>query len=267
MNNWSAKSRAQLLSRVKKLSAQRFGEKGLGLSVEQWRASDAEEQQILEEYAENIPYLAVSRCPLCNQALEVTIDTMGLDGPWWWKHCPVDLAPHIACDHFQVFLGALNLNGRQPNEVTKTVIAGPSLPFVNDRLLQMDGVVAVLSEISIDPGYQGYMIAYFSEEPLDQADLHQEWRHETYGLLNDDGEPVAAEQKLDLWNFNLADWLGQGKLYFISPQDDSLKLGVEMPSRYENMEGIKMEQSITNGEIWLLEPPDGEETAIYEPAN
>ncbi len=267
MNSWSLESRSRLLSRVKELSAQRFGDRGLALPVKEWRASKAEEQQLLMEYAENIPYLAVSRCPICKQTLEVTIDTNGLDGPWWWKYCPVVLAPDICCEHFQVFLGALDLRGRQPREVTETVIVGPSLPFVNDRLMQIDGVVAVLSEISIEPGYQAYMIAYFSEEPLDQSELHQEWRKETYGLVNDDNVPVASEQKLDLWNFNLSDWLGQGKLYFISPDDDSLTLEEEMPSKYENTEGIKMQQSITNGEIWLREPPHGGKTAIYEPAN
>ena len=133
--------------------------------------------------------------------------------------------------------------------------------------MQIDGVVAVLSEISIEPGYQAYIISYFSEEPLDQSELHQEWRHATYGLMNDDDEPIAAEQKLDLWNFNLADWLGQDKLYFISSDDDSLTLREEMPSKYENMEGIKMQQSITKGQVQLLAPPHGGKTAIYEFAN
>jgi len=267
MNNWSPKSRSQLLSRVKELSAQRFGKKGQELTGTQWRASKAEEQQLIMEYVENIPYLAVSRCPVCEERLEVTIDTTGLGGPWWWKYCPVILAPHISCEHFQVFLGALNLNGKQPLEVTKTVIVGPSLPFVNDRLLQMDGVAAVLSEINIEQGYVAYLVAYFSEEPLDQSELHQEWRHDTYALVNEDGEAVASEQKLDLWNFDLTDWLDQDKLYFISPDDDSLTLKKEMPSKYNNTDGIKKQQSITNGEIWLREAPHGGMTAIYDPAN
>lgn len=253
-----------MLSRVRELYLQRFGDSGVQMSVKDWRASKSEEQQLLMEYAENIPYIAVSRCPICNEKLEVAIDTYGLDGPWWWKDCPVDLPTHMACEHFQIFLGALDLKGRQPLEISRTVIPGPSLPFVTDRLLLIEGVKAVLSAIEIRPGYQGYLTAYYSKEPLEQSELHQEWRHETYSLKNPDGEAVAAEQKLDFWNFYLDDWMGQEKLYFISPGDESLSLKDEMPLVFNRNDGIKMHQSITNGEIQLLEPPLGGETAIYE---
>lgn len=260
-------SRAKLLEEVAELYAQRFGEAGRSLSAEEWRFSQAREQELLMEYAENLPYSEVSRCPICKEALQLPIDVEGLDGPWWWRLCSVDLPPPQGCVHFQVYLGALNWGGRIPNEITRTVMPGPEKPFVIDRLLKMDGVVAVLSSVTIQPGYTGFITSYFSEEPLDQKDLHQEWRKETYLLRNPDGEPVASGQKLDPWNFDLQSWVGQGKLFFIRPGDSSLTLLNELPDEYRQVEGVAMHQYITNGEVQYMEAPQGGETGIYDPVD
>lgn len=255
--------RTQLLTRVQQLVEQRFGEQGRSLSKEQWQASKDEEQRLLMEYAENLVYQSVSRCPICQAELKLPIDTAGLDGAWWWNLCPVDLPAPLACEHFVVFLGALDLQGRSPVEVTRTVIAGPSRPFLIDRLMELEGMTAVISQIPIEPGYTGFLIAYFSKMPIDQADMHQEWRRDSYPLLNANGEPVASGQKLDFWNFHLEDWTGLGKLFFISANDPDCALQETPPPEYSQNLSIDMMQQITNGVIQYQEPPTGGDTGIY----
>ena len=97
---WTKSTREELLSKAKevsmKLSAPGFG----GLSIEELEKLDIEETNLLEEYAENIPFASVSRCPFCETKLEVAIDLIGLDGPWWWATCPVELPAHDSCEHF-----------------------------------------------------------------------------------------------------------------------------------------------------------------------
>ena len=219
---------------------------------------------LLAEYVENVPYLAVSRCPICGQSLEIVIDTAGLDSPWWWDQCPQEFGKPRGCDHFQVFLGAVDLHGRKPAEVdTWGVLPGPGAPYVIPRLLAMDGMQAVISTINIGTGDTAYFIGYFSSEPVSQNDLHQEWRRQTWVIYDEDGNGIARDLVNDPWNFDLAPWLEKEKLLWIEPGDESLGLRNGRPSPYENLPGTRKKQIIGSGKLRLGAPPDGKSN-IYD---
>ena len=146
---WSPEERKILLSRLAEIDAELRPPRSRQLTSPERRKLREEEARLLEEYAENLPVRAVSRCPICRHVLELPIDDEGLDGPWWWSVCPVELPPPRGCEHFQVFLGALDLHGRIPSEVVQGVLPGPGAPFVIERLLSMEGMQAVVSTVAV----------------------------------------------------------------------------------------------------------------------
>ena len=262
--SWNASQRADLLSKIKQLNKDRNGPGNEKFSIEQRQKMYQEENRLIEEYAENIPYHAFSRCPICETVAEMPMDTLGLDGVWWWEFSPVDFAPPDACEHYQVFLGALDLHGRIPHEIMDGVNPGPGVPFVIPRLLKLDSVKAVLTSFQLETGDTAYIVTYFSEEPLDDVDLHQEWRREFYSLLDEDGEPVAAETKQDKWDFDIDYWVGKGKLLWVHAGDESFKLHSALPFPYSKLEGIRDSQVLSQDGVFLYAAPDGGESAMYE---
>lgn len=262
--SWNASQRATLLDEIKQLNAKRKGPEKASYSIEQRREMYQQENRLLEEYAENVPFHAFSRCPFCQSVVEMPMDTLGLDGIWWWKVCPVDFAELETCEHFQVFLGALDLHGRIPHEITDAVGPGPGVPFVIARLLGIESVKAVLSSFQLETGDTAYIVTYFSEEPLDQADLHQEWRREFYSLEDDDDEAVASETKLDPWDYDIESWVEKGKLMWVHAGDESFELHSGSPFPYSSLDGIRESQIITQDGVFLLPAPEGGESAMYE---
>ncbi len=256
--------REKIIKRLQAISDEMSGERLLSLTKQQYQDLEAEEEALLLEYVENLEYIPVSRCPICKKVLSVTVDKEGLDGPWWWKICPVDLPRHDACEHFVTFLGAMDLQGRMPTEADEEVYLGPSIPFVIARLLEMEGMVAVLSSLDDAKGDTIYLIAYFSDKEVPQSQRHQEWRKEGYPLYDEDGNYVVSESKFDPWDFDLEPWLKKGKLIWIAPYDDGLQLREGLPCPYTGLEGIKMNQVAAAGQIRLLSAPQGEENAMYE---
>lgn len=237
---------------------------GRAMSIEDRRALKQEERELLLEYTELLVHVPVSRCPICDTPLEVALDPGGLDGPWWWTTCPVDLPPHRACEHFQVFLGAFDLGNRVPEEATETVTLGPARPFIIERLLAMEGMQAVLSRMTMERGDQLYLVSYFSAEPVPPADLHQEFRREKFTLLDDDGEIVFAESKFDPWQFDFGPWVEQGKVSWISPGDDELGLHSGPPEPYLTVEGTELNQRVAYGALELREAPRGQDNTQFE---
>jgi len=207
----------------------------------------------------------MSRCPYCQEPFNIAIDLEGIDGPWWWYACPVALPQHESCEHYQTFLGAMDLHGRQLSEVIEGVNLGPAAPFVIARLLELDGVIAVLSSFQTASNDTGYLVSYFSESAIDQSELHQEWRKDSYPLYNDAGENVAAESKFDPWDFDIERWIEQGKLLWIEPGDESLQLCSSLPCPYTGLTGTRKKQVVAGGKLELLAAPSGQENTFYEP--
>ena len=222
-----------------------------------------ERDRLWLEYAENIPRFRTHRCPFCKETLEISVDDVGLDGPWWWKLCPVALPPPRACDHFEFVLGALDLRGRGPTEATEGVAPGPGAPFVIDRLLSIATVKAVLANLELETGDVAYLTAYFSSDPLEPEDRHQEWRKTAYALEDDEGEPIASHTQFDAWNFEIDPWIEREELLWIHPGDELLNLRSERPSPFSGATGLRFEQQIVNGELTLKDPPDDRDSELF----
>lgn len=263
--NW-LEDRNRLVQRLKDTQLELRPPRRRNHPIDEIRRLRSEFNLLLGEYVENVPHVAVSRCPICGQVLELAIDLGGLDSPWWWDACPEPFAPPRACEHFQVFLGAVDFHGRAPTEVNVWgVLPGPGAPFVIERLLSMDGMKAVISALRIGASDTGYLVAYFSEEPVEQSALHQEWRRQTWTLFNEDGDPVAQNVVNDPWDFDLVPWLESGRLLWITPDDADLALKSGRPCPFEGLEGVHSKQIVGSGEIRLGAAPDGTEPEYYAP--
>lgn len=262
--NW-LEDRNRLVAQLKQVQLELRPPRRQAHQIDEIRRFRGEFDLLLDEYVENVPRVPVSRCPICGKALELVIDLGGLDSPWWWDTCPRTFPRPNACEHFQVFLGAVDFHGRAPEEVNVWgVLPGPGAPFVIARLLSMQGMQAVVSALRIGGSDTGYLIAYFSSEPVAQTDLHQEWRKQTWTLYSPDGDPVAEDVVNDPWDFQLAPWFDAGKLHWIAPDDPDLKLRAERPCPYEEHPGVRQKQIIGSGRLTLGAAPDGTEPEYYE---
>ena len=263
--NW-LENRNQLVSDLRKMQLELRPPRRKKHDIDSIRNLMSEFKLLLEEYVENVPLVPVSRCPICGDVLEIAIDLGGLDSPWWWDVCPRDFAPPVACEHFRVFLGALDLHGRQPVEVdTWSVAPGPGAPYVIDRMLSMGGMQAVITALQVGAGDTGYLIAYYSADPIPPNDLHQEWRRQTWVVYNADGDPVAQDLVNDPWDFEIAPWLDSDKLLWIELDDNSLSLKKGRPCPFESLAGTQLDQIINAGTLKLGAAPDGSEPEYYAP--
>lgn len=105
------------------------------------------------------------------------------------------------------FTGALRL----ADDVEFTpflVMPGPGAPYVLPRLLDQEGVRAVVSSVAIG-AHQGYVIAYFAESPPDGAQRANDWGSEIYRLPDASGEDGwdTVIEVGDTYDFELGPWI------------------------------------------------------------
>ncbi len=218
------------------------------------------------EYADRLPRVLMGRCPFTGAPLKRCFDPFGLDGPWWGKgrtFKPDEPKPPAT---FRVLLGALDLRGRVPSEAIEEVIPGPGVPFVVPRLLELPGMVAVISRLTLATGDLAYPIAYFSQSSIAPEVLHQFWTRPVHWFKTAEGGSgwIIAN---DIWDFELAPWIEAGKLFWISPGDADAKVhgrdsGVPCP--YLGLPGERMQQTLSDGECELSDPPNGEPVSPFE---
>lgn len=213
----------------------------------------------LAEYGDRLPRVRMSTCPYTGAPYLRAFDPFGLDGPWWHKLKIFDIEEPQPPKTFRVILGALALHGRTPSETTEEVLPGPEVPFVVPRLLGLPGMVAVVSRLEMATGDAAYPIVYFSDQPTEPALLHQFWLRQDYWFADAKGRRgfIIAN---DPWDFDLAPWVGSGKLKWIAPGDASgavADASSGAPCPYLGLAGDPQPQSLEGGERELLEPPDG----------
>ncbi len=225
----------------------------------------AEKNRLIKEYAEHLPFVKAGRCPLCEAILEYPMDIMGLDGPWWAKGPLAEYPRPQGCEHFRVLLGAIDFHGIKPAEAkpVEEALPGPGAPFVVPRMVELPTMKTVISSFRLPRGYTAYAIAYFSEEPLHGAFLHQPWAREAYQALDENGEYQGWTVANDLWDFDLQPWVERGLLWWINPGDDSLTLHQSGPFPYADTPGVRAPQLIKDGELEQLALPTGQDLDIF----
>ena len=229
------------------------------LSDEECDAEYQRQDELMAEYAERLPFVRVSRCPFSGTVLEYPMDPYGYDGMWWEPKEIEDYPPVAGGPHFRVLLGAVDFQGREPTEaaVRKTTLPGPGAPFVVPDLLNLPGMKAVISQLRLPHGDTAYLVAYYSEEPVHGAYLHQPWGRDSYALFDIDGNYEGWGYSTAQWDFDLAPWLARGLVLWIQPGDDSLTLVDSGDCPFVGLRGVRLPQILDRGEITLGELPTG----------
>jgi hypothetical protein len=183
-------------------------------------AAIARSSALQERYLATLPRPELSRCPFTEQVFTHSVDTGGLDGPWWQYENPLRPSAE-ALDLIETlfaFTGALRLG--EPLELFSYLCKpGPEAPFVVPRILSHDSVRAVVSHVRVGP-HTGFPIVYFAEEPP-EIERFNTWgtdHYDTYtgwDSMEEDSEPV---------DFDLESWIERDKLLWIAPGDDRLEL-------------------------------------------
>jgi len=221
---------------------------------------------VLGEYADRLPRVVMSVCPFTREPFKHSFDPWGLEGPWWHMDREVEIEEPAPPATFRVLLGSLALKGRTPTEARDPVIPGPEPPFVVPRLLELPGMIAVVSCIRLETGDVAYPVAYFSPEVIPPTRLHQFWLQQEHWVETPDGKSAWLIAN-DVWAFQLEPWVRCGKLRWIPPDDPRPHVvdgqgGERCP--YFDIAGDRFPQSIASGERELLALPDGTPIDPYE---
>jgi len=223
------------------------------------------EDALLREYAARLPYVSLSRCPICGDALKYIVDIMGIDGPWWESSNTVDYPEPRSCKHFNVLLGAMDFHGRTLSEAGELneILPGPAVPYVIPDLLKLPGMRAVLSSFPDAMGDTCYVMAYFAPKRFHGSFLHQPWPRKRQEVYGENGSYEGWRIADSKWDFELGHWLERKALLWIAPGElSSLNVRKGTPCPYENLPGVRQPQLIRKGDISLLPLPEGK---IFKP--
>ena len=216
-------------------------------------ASEAEEQdlhaiaaRLLDDYVTAVPAVPVSRCPFSGDLVWRSVDIGGLDGLWWQYDAVVRPVDPLPANHL-AFTGAMTL----ADEIEATddlVKPGPGVPFVFPRLLDDEGVVAVLAALPVG-AHRGFVIYYFAERPPAGVQRANDWGADRYWFA--DG--VSWDQTFDMdedHDYELAPWIERGRLRWIHPSDAEFALREGLDGcPFVDLEGTRRPQRIEGGSV------------------
>lgn len=201
--------------------------------------------------------LAISRSPLSGEVLEVDIDTSGIDQPWWDARAPLsgdDLPEEVVS-----FTGAMRLDLARLGSAAFLAVPGPEVPFVHPALLDVPGVVAVVSQLMVG-AHTGYPIVYFGAPGVVTVPLRlNRWGSNSYRYRTAGGAVVeGADHPYEGdWDYDLAPWVERGSLQWIAPDDASLTLRTGVDGcPYVGLVGRRAIARVQDGEAWWPDDVD-----------
>lgn len=235
---------------MSRLTLQRRRELLARLAAEDLSAAD--EQKLLTEYVEGLPRPEVARCPFTGVVVERSIDTFGLDGPWWDVDSlvrPREPGP----PSLWAWTGAMAVDAAAVEDTPHLVKPGPAVPFVVEHLIRHPAIRAVVSALPVGP-HTGYVICYFvgpggGPEHLARVNewgAAQYWYEDERGWWADSVTEGEQEERYDLDR-----WIADGKLLWIAPGDRDLKLRSEVAGcPYLDLAGVEEHQRVQFGRVW-----------------
>ncbi|AMC11024.1 hypothetical protein Lupro_07085 [Lutibacter profundi] len=180
-------------------------------------------QTVENEYTLILPKIELSRCPFSKEIYTLSIDSFGLNGPWWDANQPIRTFEKESKTFFAL-TGSVNIKGELP-DAPFPIKPGPAVPWVSPRLLSNKNITAVLSAIKIDI-YNAYVVVYFSKDKTIEIERINTWG--TDGYIAEDIEGIAVLgstfDEEDEYDFDITPWIEKGKLKWIFPNDDALEL-------------------------------------------
>lgn len=214
---FSADERTDLIGRMLDLYRRRAAADVALDPVRHELASDLVDLE--RRYARGVPRPVVSFDPISGEPFRLGIDTFGLDGFWWEVDGPQRPSDEPLPLTWYAFTGALRL--REPYEDNGfTVKLGPVAPYVVPRVLQREGVVAVVSTVAVGH-HDGWLVTYFAPWPHPPGKRINEWARTSYRVRTEPG-PFGWDVALDYpveWDFDLGPWVEAGKLLWTDPAD------------------------------------------------
>lgn len=258
----SRDERNAILGRVHELDARLKGAEGATpLPPEEYPVAKEEFYSRLAEYFDRLPRVRMSVCPFCATVLKRAFDPYGLDGPWWHVDLLCEIQEPAACEHFRVLLGAFRLANREPDEARERVWPGPEVPFVVPDLMALPGMLAVVGEKRTERLDTVWPIAYYSDEEIDPAFLHQPWLRDSFWFVDSDSGEAAWSISNAVWDFELAPWVSRGKLRWTdlaAEEPEAIRYAEGRPCPFVDLPGERRPQEIAWGSRRTMEPPDGE---------
>ncbi len=232
----------------------------LAMGEEQYVLADAlmdEAAREKTEYFARLPRPVLGCCPFDGRPLERSFDPYGLDGLWWYPDATPKDPP--SCPHFCMLVGAVNYHGEPPRAGAVEIQPGPEVPYVIPRILELPGMIAVIGELEMAPGFTAYPIAYFAERRPPPEELNAGWARKTYTYQTQRGVTGWTVPN-DVWDFNLLPWLRNGKLRWCEPGSGNRKLSAAPPDQcpYLGLLGERQRVVVRGKNSWVAGLPDGE---------
>jgi len=208
---------------------------------------------LLQQYLAALPRPAVARCPFTDVVVHHSVDTAGLDGPWWdygWPQRPVETLPPT----FFAFTGALRLGSPLP-DLERLAKPGPEAPFVVPRLLNTPGIRAVISSVPVG-GWPGWTVTYFTQQ-APAIERFNDWGAPRYWLDGGLGvEWDSMTEDAEQLDFELAPWIERGGLLWIAPGDGDARLqSTPAGCPYLGLPGRRTFLRVQSGNAWEPSPP------------
>jgi len=220
--------------------------------------------QANELYEAGLHRVQMSVCPICAEPFHHSFDPFGMDGPWWGG---VRGAERPACTHYCFFRGAVHFGtGPRPKGPYRAKARpGPEVPYVIPKQLELPGVVAVIGELEMEPGWTAYPIVYFGDPRPAAELLSSDWCQSMYSYVRSTGQPETSYPN-DPWDFELEPWLARGKLLWCVPGSGNSRLAnprgtcpyVDLPGIRESIEIDERSKLRTRG------TPDGSMILPFE---
>lgn len=177
------------------------------------------------EYEDNLPLVALSRCPFTKQVLRHSLDVDGFDGLWWRYAMPVRAVVEQLPPTFFALTGAVRLTGPVDPAPRFLVRLGPEVPFVVPRILLHDDVRAVVAHVQVG-GHDTYPVVYFAQPVPVLLERFNTWGTDHYPYEREDLADGwhAIEEDRDPIDTDLARWIESGDLLWIAPGDAGMTL-------------------------------------------
>jgi hypothetical protein len=224
--------------------------------ADEQRAIEAEYEATRDAYRRLLPFVGLARCPFTGVEAFHSLDHLGLDGPWWDHAAPVRPVEDLPST-WLAMPGALAIDADHVESFPFQAITGPGVPYVVRRLVEQPGVVAVLSAVPVGH-HLGYAITYFAEGDPPDVRRANTWGASTYPVRRRDGS--AAWAQVDEWppdnDYDLGPWIRTGKLRWIAPGDDELRLRTEVTGcPFLGLEGPITYGIVQRGSVRYPPPP------------
>lgn len=210
-------------------------------------------EEAQQAYLDALPRVPIARCPFNDEEVRVAIDVEGIDGPWWNYQGalrPVEDRPGTLI----AFTGALRL-AAGPEWTAHLVKPGPAVPYVLPRLLEVDGVQAVIRSLMVGR-HVAWVISYYAQSFPAGLQRANDWAADFYPVRDEAGEWGwgTVDEDTDPRDVDLAKWIERGRLAWIAPGDASLELRHALEGcPFLGVEGEQNVQRIHEGEVWA--PP------------